>query len=146
MGAARAERKSIPFKQGLFYYSPSGDKPPYLVGNRCENCGRTFFPKRAICCQCFHDDQMKETVLSTRGKLHDYCISQIAPPGFKPPYALGYVDLPEGVRLFSLLSLDSLSEGNLELGMEVELVIEKMKEDEEGNDLLCYKFRPFKKG
>ena len=89
---------------------------------------------------------MKEVALSTRGKLRDYCISQIAPPGFKPPYALGYVDLPEGVRLFSLLSLESFSEENLKLDMDVELVIEKMKEDEMGNDLISYKFKPVKKG
>lgn len=146
MGGGRSKRKSLPFREGLFYFSPSGEEPPYLIGSRCENCGRTFFPKRAICCQCFRDDTMKEAVLSNRGKLYNYCLSQIAPPGFKPPYALGYVDLPEGIRLFSLLSLDSPSEKSLELGMDVELVIDKMKEDEKGNDLLCYKFRPFKKG
>lgn len=85
---------------------------------------------------------MEEVHLSQRGKLHSYYISQIAPPGFKPPYAMGYVDLPEGVRLFSIFSLDKVSEHFLQVGMEVELVLEKIREDEEGNELIGYKFKP----
>lgn len=140
----RTDKKAIPFKEGLFYLPHSGKGEPHLVGSRCKNCGRTFFPKCVICVGCFRDDMMEEVILSRRGRLHSHCISQIAPPGFKPPYAMGYIDLPEGVRLFSLLSLDEPSEELLRDGMEVELVIEKLKKDEEGTDLLCYKFRPLR--
>jgi uncharacterized OB-fold protein len=56
------------------------------------------------------------------------------------PYAFGYVELPEGVRIESLFTGCDFE--NLEIGLCVELVLEKISEDEQGNDVVCHKFRP----
>ena len=56
------------------------------------------------------------------------------------PYGIGFVELPEGVRVQTLFT-----GGNPEVfkvGDEVELVIEKLYDDDEGNELITYKFRP----
>ncbi|OHE24617.1 MAG: hypothetical protein A3J94_09030 [Syntrophus sp. RIFOXYC2_FULL_54_9] len=56
------------------------------------------------------------------------------------PYAIGYVELPEGVRVETLFSTSDFEQ--LRIGLDVELVIERLHEDEEGNEVLTYKFRP----
>jgi uncharacterized OB-fold protein len=86
---------------------------------------------------------MQETALSRRGVIETFTVSYVAPPGFKAPYLQAYVRLPEGPRVFSILAAQ---EGEVDMGTEVELVIEKLAEDEQGNDLIGYKFRPVKQG
>ena len=95
---------------------------------------------------------MEELPLSRRGKISAGVIAHVAPVGFKPPYAMAYVDLPEGVRLFSQLTDVELCNefvvpGTelLQPGTEVELVIEKIREDDAGNDVIGYKFKLVKK-
>jgi uncharacterized protein len=65
---------------------------------------------------------------------------QPAPYKGPVPYALAWVELPEGVRFETLLT--DCNFDALQVGMEVELVIEKLHEDEDGNEVLAYKFRP----
>ncbi len=56
------------------------------------------------------------------------------------PYAMGFVELPEGVRVQTLFSTPDIE--NLKIGMDVRLVIEKLHSDESGNEIITYKFRP----
>ena len=56
------------------------------------------------------------------------------------PYAEGFVELPEGVRVETLFT--GCDFNDLEVGMDVEMVIEGLHEDEEGNEVVAYKFRP----
>jgi uncharacterized OB-fold protein len=91
------------------------------------------------------DDMMEETPLSTKGKIDTFSVVQVAPMGFKAPYIQAFVDLPEGPRIFSLITGCEASEEAIKEGEEVELVVDKIREDEEGNELIGYKFRPFRK-
>jgi hypothetical protein len=52
------------------------------------------------------------------------------------------VDLPEGVRLFTLLTDCEPFEEKLKLDMEVEMVIEKVMTNDFGEEIYAYKFRP----
>jgi uncharacterized OB-fold protein len=83
---------------------------------------------------------MEHIPLSTKGKLYSYTIIGYPPPGLTAPYAIGYVDLPEGVRVFSILT--GWNPGTLKVGMDVELVLDTFRQDKEGNELITYKFRP----
>jgi len=65
-------------------------------------------------------------------------------PGFPAPYIQAYVDIEEEPLIFSLITGCEAKEGALEIGDEVELVIEKITQDDEGNDAIGYKFRPIK--
>ena len=58
------------------------------------------------------------------------------------PYAEGFVELPGGVRVQTLLTDCDFED--ITIGMEVEMVIETLHEDEEGNEIMTYKFRPAK--
>ena len=134
--------KKKPIKEGLFYQPTSPDEKPYLVGSRCTVCGYVSFPKRPVCPMCIKEGTMKEVALSTRGKINTFTISRVTSGGFQAPYIQAYVDLPEGSRVFTLITGCEPSEGALEMGTEVEMVIDKICEDEDGNELIGYKFRP----
>lgn len=85
---------------------------------------------------------MTELPLSTKGLVNTFTISRVAPMGFKAPYIQAYVDLPEGPRIFSLITGCEPSEEAIQIGSEVELVLETICQDEDGNHLIGYKFRP----
>ncbi len=50
------------------------------------------------------------------------------------------MDLPEGLRVLGRISTDN-PEG-LQLGTDVELVLEELYRDEDGNEVITWKFRP----
>jgi hypothetical protein len=92
---------------------------------------------------------MERLLLSRRGKLYSFTIQRHQPPppyrGPDPftPYGAGEVELPEGVIITSVLT-ESNPEA-LKIGMEMELVIERFFDDGEGNEVVCYKFKPVSK-
>jgi uncharacterized protein len=139
------QKKRFPLLPGIIHEATSPGGKSYLIGSKCSACGRTFFPKQSVCRVCMRDDTMQETALSTRGKIDTFTVVHVAPMGFKAPYIQAFVDLPEGPRIFSLITGCEPSEEALKTGTEVEMVIDKITEDEKGNDLIGYKFRPIGK-
>ena len=132
-------RKTIPIREGLFHIPSSPSEKPYLIGSRCEGCQEVMFPQRKICLNCF-GRELDQVRLSSRGKLFTFTVNHQGPKEFSTPYASGVVDLPEGVRIYSLLT-DWEAKG-LKIGTEVELVVEEIKEDNNENIVVGYKFRP----
>jgi uncharacterized OB-fold protein len=70
-----------------------------LHGSRCGRCGAVAFPAHKVCPSCGEGGQ-DGVLLSPVGTLYSFSEIHVAPRGFATPYAVGYVDLPEGVRLF----------------------------------------------
>jgi uncharacterized protein len=127
--------EKVPIKQGIFMEDFYGG---VLLGNKCVSCGQIFFPKARFCFSCFNED-LEGIILNRRGKLCSYTVAHIASTHFEPPYAAGFVDLPEGVRIFVPLKI---VEGKpFKVGMEVEVVIEKLWEEGD-KEVIGYKFRP----
>jgi hypothetical protein len=54
-------------------------------------------------------------------------------------YGVGQVDLPEGPRVQSILVGER---GDFAIGMELELDLETLSQDKDGNDVVIYRFRP----
>ena len=145
-GAQGLNGEILPFRDGLFELDEKGTG--CLIANRCQRCHITFFPKRDFCIKCFEGDQLEEMKLGTRGTLHTFSVVYRTIPDFPTPYIIGYVDLQrEGVRIFA--PIDDCEPGDLEIGMEMELVFGrrvKKPEDEDDKRLLAYKFRPVRSG
>ena len=141
MAETASSKKQIPLDERLFKLPSHPGESGHLLGSRCRSCGETFFPKRPYCASCAGGD-MGEIALAGRGRLDTFTISRAAPPGsvMQAPYAIARIRLPEGVLITSVLADCDLEA--LDIGMEVELVIEKVKEDEEGNDVMAFKFKP----
>ena len=123
------------------YYRLSDGKP-YLLGSKCRNCGYVAFPKKVDCPSCVTKESMKETELSRDGKIDTFSVIHVAPPGFTAPYILAYVLLPERVRILSMINCCELSNESLRIGADVELTLGKIREDENGNEVVGYKFTP----
>jgi uncharacterized OB-fold protein len=139
--AKGSAKRMVPLREGLFRVpSGAGDKGA-LLGSRCPDCRACFFPRRAICLAC-GARVMKDTELSTRGKVWTYTIAGQTPPGslIEAPYVLAVVELPEKVMVEAPLA--DCDPDAAKVGMDVEFVLVKMREDEEGNDVVAFKFRP----
>ena len=130
--------------EGLFGETPDG---PRLLGSRCKSCGTPYFPKSPLChnpdCR---KTNMEDAAFGPRGTIWGHALQYYPPPPpvkFNEPftpYALGLVDMPEGLRVLARISTDD-PEG-LQTGTEAELVLETLYRDEDGNDVITWKFRP----
>ncbi len=110
-----------------------------LLGSECRSCGAHFFPIRQVCAGCLSQDL--ETVrFSTEGTLYTYSVVRQSTPAFEVPYALGYVDFPEGVRIMGQIAGVEFDE--IEIGMAMSLSLEPFGEDAQGHPLIGYRFRP----
>ena len=71
-----------------------------LEAGKCTKCNFIAFPTRLICPECGSQD-FEKINLSGKGKLITYTITRVAPEGFgdQVPYAVGIVEMEEGVRL-----------------------------------------------
>jgi uncharacterized OB-fold protein len=135
--------KQLPIAEGLYTW-PSAT--PQLIASKCTGCGEVAFPKQSSCPNCTRD-ATEEVLLTRRGKLWTWTIQSFPPP---PPYTgdvddfvpfgVGYIELPEGIRIESRLTTNDPNE--LEIGMEMELVIEKFKDGEDGQELMTFAYRP----
>lgn len=138
-------KKQIPCREGLWSIPESPDDKPHLLGSKCPHCGEVFFPVNSVCINC-QNQTMEDIKLSPRGKVWTYSTVMLPPPQWYKgpvPFDLGYVELPEGIRIWTRL-VDA-KPGTFEVGQEVELEIDIMQEDGEGNEILGYCFVPIKK-
>ena len=118
------------------------ENQPYLIGTKCSKCGAAFFPPRYVCTYCLTDEGMEMARLSNVGKLYAYTVINISGKEFNPPYAFGYVILEaEKIRIPTLITGVENPE-TLKTGMKMEMVIERLRDDNKGNELITYKFRP----
>jgi len=129
---------TIPFREGLFE-DISGTWA--LVGGRCKQCEKIIFPPRAVCLNCLSED-MEKLTLSRNGTLYSFTTVHMPSEHFEPPYVIGWIELPEGIRVFSPIRYGQ--EQSLKIGMAMELSVEKLW-DEEEKIVTGYVFRPSEK-
>jgi uncharacterized OB-fold protein len=99
-----------------------------LVVQRCTSCGQYQFYPRALCTSCAGETEWVDA--SGRGTLHTYTvIRQNRSPAFAAlsPYAVGIVELEEGVRMMSNIVECDVEE--LTVGMALEVLLLKAADD-----------------
>jgi hypothetical protein len=67
---------------------------------RCNACGKVYFPPRPFCPACAARDVVVFAA-SGKGRLYSYVIHHRPVPGFTPPYAIAVVELEEGPRMMT---------------------------------------------
>jgi uncharacterized protein len=122
---------------------------PHLVGSKCGSCGAIFLDvKRAACSKCGVAGSLQQVDLSDKGKVWVFSVIHQSFPGVKTPYVTAVVDLPEGVSVKSnLIDVDPEDlEKNPQkaFGMAVELVVNEVATDRQGNPVMAFQFRPRK--
>ncbi len=136
--------RRIPVIEDLFAERPEG---PRLLGSRCASCGTPYFPKSPVCHNPACDEsKMEDAAFGPHGVLFSYAVQNYPPPPparyDEPyqPYAVGMVDLAEGLRVLGRIATDDFSK--LHGGLPVELVVDRLYRDAEGNDVVTWQFRP----
>ncbi len=129
------------FRNGLFTIPKKENEKPLLIGQRCTRCGKSYFPPASVCPKCLGGDKIEKILLGPYGKLFTFSIVRQGPPQYAEvtPYAIGYVDLEENIRVFSQILTDTFDE--LEIGMKVEMVLSKLYTDKDGMNVIGYKFK-----
>ncbi len=119
------------------------DDKVFLIGSRCPECGKHAFPAAEFCDRCGNSEGMEVARLSNTGTLYVFSEVQVAPrgSGLTAPYVIGYVDLPEGVRVFGHVENTG---AELVPDDQVETVLGVIRTFDDGRQVISYKFR--KKG
>jgi uncharacterized OB-fold protein len=125
----------VPIREGVFREDAGGGT---LIGNKCASCGQVYFTKANFCFSCF-GKSMEEVALSRRGKLYSYTCCRMTVSHFKPPFFVGLVDLPEGVRVFAPLIV--VEDKPFRVGMDMEVVIEELWQEND-KQVIGYKYKP----
>jgi uncharacterized protein len=114
-----------------------------LVGEVCPHCDAKIFPPRDVCNEC--GGEAKTTYqFSGRGEVFSHTTIYDAPAGFEDttPYTVALVKLEEGPVVTAQLT--DLGEQPVEIGMPVEMVTRRLRQDGDERGLIVYgyKFRP----
>jgi uncharacterized OB-fold protein len=114
-----------------------------LIGEICPTCETKIFPPRDICPNCGKEVKTLFTFCG-RGEIYSYTTIYEAPTGFDGyvPYTVALIKLEEGPIITAQLT--DLGETLPEIGMQVEIVTRKLRQDgdERGMLIYGYKFRP----
>ena len=114
-----------------------------LVGEVCPHCDAKIFPPRDVCPHC-GGEAKTQYAFSGKGKVYSYTIMREAPAGFEEniPYTVAVVALDEGPKVTAQLT--DLGEQPVEIGMPVEMVTRRIRQDGDERGMLVYgyKFRP----
>lgn len=112
-----------------------------LMGSKCQHCGKVSFPVKPFCPSCYEETQ-ENVPLSRTGTLHTFALSVMGPKDMEKPYVIGFIDLPEGIKLYSVITECEPWDKRLKIGMPMRMLIAPIKKDGSGNTLIGYKFAP----
>jgi uncharacterized OB-fold protein len=112
-----------------------------LLGMKCRSCGEQFFGAPRFCLKCASGD-LQPVELSKKGTLYSYTTVWAPSPGWEGavPYIIGQVELPEGPRINA--EIVDCSKDIIKIGMTMELALRVGGKDENGNEIVVYKWKP----
>ena len=110
---------------------------PHLMGGRCKNCGASSFPRCDVCTSCLSED-IEAVILGDEGTLYSFSIVHQAPRGWSTPYALGYVDLSNEIRVLAHLDIPAAS---IAIDMPVKLAVGIVGASDTGMPMYSYTFK-----
>ena len=104
-------------------------------------------PPRDVCPEC-GGEAKTQFAFSGKGEVYSYTVMRDAPSGYEAqaPYTVAVVALEEGPMVTAQLT--DLGEQPVTIGMKVEMVTRKIREDIEKKGMIVYgyKFRPVMQG
>jgi uncharacterized OB-fold protein len=132
----------VAIEDGFFTVPDDPTEAPRLLGSRCQSCGEVFYPRRFVCAKCLHEGT-DDLELGPRGTLYTWTYVHVPlfakKDGSVDAYGVGQIDLPEGPRVQAILVGGP---DDFAIGMELQLELEELGPDKEGNDIVIYRFRP----
>jgi uncharacterized OB-fold protein len=136
-----------PAIEGWFTTDP--DRPA-LLGSRCTTCGSRFFPRETYLCRNPDCDgrELEEVELGRRGTIWSFTNTCYQPPPpYVPttdpfePFTLAAVELADDKMVVLGQLVPGITVEDLRAGMEVELVLGTLYEDDD-HEYLIWKWQP----
>jgi uncharacterized OB-fold protein len=132
----------VPIEDGYFTVPEDPADSPRLLGSRCRACGEHFFPRRQVCARCLAEG-CDDVLLGPRGRLWTWTYVHVPLFAKKDArvdaYGVGQVDLPEGPRVQAVLVGGP---EDFRIGIEMELDLETLRTDDDGREVVIFRFRP----
>ncbi|MBT8150772.1 MAG: OB-fold domain-containing protein, partial [Gammaproteobacteria bacterium] len=138
--AATSNKPSVAVLDGWF--TMDEDKP-HLLGSQCNSCGTYYFPKQSNYCKnpSCDGESFNEVPLSRTGKVWSFTNACYQPPepyiAADPyqPYAIAAVELEKEKMVVLGQVITGVDVDALRAGMQMELVLETLFEDDESRKL-----------
>ncbi len=110
-----------------------------LEAEKCRRCGQIYFPPRLICAAC-GSKEFDPVKLAEKGKVLTYTVIRVPPHQFvdQTPYAMGIVELEDGVKVMAQIVDCSFNE--LRVGLPVKIEFRKIFEEGEAG-IICYGYK-----
>lgn len=137
MAQTEQAAQSVEYYPSADCWAEEGGKV-YLIGSRCPKCGKHAFPRRTFCDACGTSTGLEPVRLSNTGTLYSFSEVHVAPKMFATPYVIGYVDLPENVRVLGQVEHRA---AELRPGEPVKVVLGVIRTSDTGQPVISYKFR-----
>ncbi len=139
-------KTKVPAVQGWFSMDA---REPHLLGSRCRKCRSYFFPKESFFCRnpACDGTEFEEVPLSRTGKVWSFTTNYYQPPApyvsADPfvPYTIAAVELAQERMVILGQVATGVDPTTLKVGMEMELVLEKLFEDQQSEHIV-WKWRP----
>ncbi|MCX5834830.1 MAG: OB-fold domain-containing protein [Deltaproteobacteria bacterium] len=127
-------------KQIIFHPGALDEKDGKFVqmGNKCRDCGKTSYPAVELCPFCSSENKEK-VPLSTVGTLFSFSVTRVPVGPYKPPIIGGYIDLPEGTRVFGQIHANV---EDVKTGMKVKVETGIIWTEKDGTEVLGYYYVP----
>lgn len=136
----------IPIKDELFTKPLEPIGKVRLAGSKCKNCDEVFLGRSLGCENCGSQD-LEGISLSNEGILYTYTVLHTPPRGIYKgqqdpfvPLGIGLIELPEGCRIMAPLTVNHVEQ--LKIDMPMRLIVDTLYIDEEGNEVVSFKFGP----
>ncbi|HQQ64230.1 MAG TPA: Zn-ribbon domain-containing OB-fold protein [Pseudomonadales bacterium] len=139
-------KPTVPALEGWFTLDA---EKPHLLGTQCKSCGTYYFPKQSVFCKnpACDSESFDEVPLSRTGKIWSFTNACYQPPepyvAADPyvPYTIIAVELEKEKMVVLGQAIEGVDVSQLKAGMNVELVLEKLFEDEQSIKM-TWKWKP----
>ena len=130
--------------QTIFHQGALEERDGRLVqiGRKCLSCGKSAFPATELCPFCSSENGEKLS-LSRTGTLFSFSITRVPVGPYKPPIITGYIDLPEGIRVFGQIRADV---GEIKTGLHLSMKTGVLWTEKDGTEVIGYYYAPCSEG
>ena len=102
-----------------------------ILGNKCDSCGKIFFPPKETCPECRRKSlgKMNSYKLSGKGKVVTFTIIHVGPEDFEDqaPYPIAIIKLEEGPCITA--QIVDCDPHDVKIGMNVHSTFRKIQQD-----------------
>ena len=125
------------FHEDLFVETEQGI---FLIAKKCSECGNIQFPQKGFCQKCLNE-QLDDVLIGQKGTLFSFTTTFGKFSNMTGPFDVGYIELPEGIRVFAPIRKEETEE--YAIGMEMELEEADLWEEED-TVITGYRYRTAK--